>query len=104
LAGQLTVGSILVFLSYLGSLYGPLESLMYTASTIRGAAGSAQRVLEVLEAAPEVKERPGATPLRQVRGRVQFERVTFGYEAERPVLQELSLEALPGQTVAIVGP
>src|SRR5205807_152550 len=49
LEGRLSVGSVLVFLSYLGSLYGPLEALMYTSSTIQGAAGSARRVREVLD-------------------------------------------------------
>src|SRR5260221_1414118 len=49
LDGQLTVGSILVFVSYLGSLYGPLESLMYTSMTINSAAGSGRRVMEVLD-------------------------------------------------------
>ena len=60
LDGRLTVGDILVFLSYLASLYGPLEALMYTSSTIQGAAGSARRVLEVLETEPEVDDRPEA--------------------------------------------
>jgi ATP-binding cassette, subfamily B, bacterial len=104
LDGQLTVGGILVFLSYLGSLYGPLNSLMYTSSTIQGAAGSARRVLEVLEADREVKDRPGAGPLPPARGHVRFDNVIFGYEPDRPVLRGISLEVPPGQTVAIVGP
>lgn len=103
LDGQLSVGGILVFLSYLASLYGPLESLMYTSSTIQGAAGSARRVLEVLSAEPEVADRPGAMSLPPVRGHVQLKGVTFGYEPDRPVLREISLDILPGQVIAIVG-
>ncbi len=103
LEGQLTVGSLLVFLSYLTSLYTPLESLMYTSSTIQGAAGSARRVMEVLEAEQEVADRPGARVLPGVKGHVQIEDVSFGYEPERPILKDVSLEALPGQTVAVVG-
>ncbi len=72
LDGRLTVGEVLVFLSYLGSLYGPLESLAYTPSTIQNAAGSARRVLEVLGAAPEVTDRPGATALRRTQRCVIF--------------------------------
>src|SRR6266404_4337800 len=58
LQGKLTVGHLLVFLSYLQSLYSPLESLAYTSSTIQGAAGSARRVMEVLESEPEVRDAP----------------------------------------------
>ena len=104
LQGQLTVGSILVFLSYLGSLYDPLNSLMYMPSTIQYATGSARRVMEVLETEPEVKDRPGARPLPSIQGHVRLEEVSFGYEPQRPVLRQVSLEALPGQTIALVGP
>jgi ATP-binding cassette subfamily B protein/subfamily B ATP-binding cassette protein MsbA len=104
LEGRLSVGDMLVFLSYLGSLYGPLQALMYTSSTIQGAAGSAWRVMEVLRTDVEVADRPGATALTRPRGHVRLENVTFGYEPGRPVLHEVSLEALPGQTIAIVGP
>jgi ATP-binding cassette subfamily B protein/subfamily B ATP-binding cassette protein MsbA len=103
LDGQLSVGSVLVFLSYLASLYGPLESLMYTSSTIQGAAGSACRVLEVMESAPDVADRPGAALLPPVRGHVRLEDVTFGYEPDRPVLHSVSLDVSAGQIVAIVG-
>ncbi len=103
LDGALTVGSILVFLSYLASLYEPLEALMYSSTTIQGAAGSARRVFEILEKEPAVKDRPGATPLPAARGHVRLEDVTFGYEPERPILRGISLEVLPGQTIAFVG-
>ena len=103
LDGRLSVGDILVFLSYLGSLYAPLEALMYTGSTLQGASGNARRVLEVLAEEPEVSDRPGAETLPAVAGHVRLEGVTFGYEPERPVLRDVSLEASPGQTVAVVG-
>jgi len=103
LEGQLTVGSILVFISYLGSLYGPLESLMYTSLTISSAAGSARRVMEILDTEPEVENNPDARALTNVKGNVQFENVTFGYEPDRPVLRDINLQAFSGQTVAIVG-
>ena len=60
--------------------------------------------MEVLETEQEVVDRPGAPALPPSRGHVRFEDVTFGYEAERPILRGISLEAIPGQTVAIVGP
>jgi ATP-binding cassette subfamily B protein len=104
LSGSLSVGSILVFLSYLNALYAPLQSIAYTSSTLQDAAGSARRVLEILDTKPDVRDRVGARALPRARGHVRIEHVTFGYEEGRPVLSDASLEALPGQTIAIVGP
>src|SRR5262249_38814288 len=103
LDGKLTVGGILVFLSYLASLYAPLESLMYTSSTIQGAAGSPRRVLEVLATEQEVRDAPGALPVTTARGHLALENVSLGYEPGRPVLHGVSLDVQPGQVVAIVG-
>jgi ATP-binding cassette subfamily B protein/subfamily B ATP-binding cassette protein MsbA len=103
LAGRLTVGNIILFLSYLASLYAPLEAIMYSSSTLQGAAGSAWRVWEIFETVQEVKDKPGAKPLGRVRGHVAFENVTFGYEKDRPVLQGITLEVKPGETLALVG-
>jgi ATP-binding cassette subfamily B protein/subfamily B ATP-binding cassette protein MsbA len=100
----LSIGAILLFLSYLGSLYAPLEAMMYSTSTIQGAAGSARRVREILLAEQEVRDQSGAPPLSSVRGHVRIENVTFGHETGRPILRNVSLEARPGETVAIVGP
>jgi len=103
LAGQLSLGTILAFLSYIGSLYAPLESIMYTTSTIQGASGSARRVLEVLNTENFVTDRPAAIALSPVRGIVRFENVTFRYLPDRPVLRNISLEVSPGETLALVG-
>jgi ATP-binding cassette subfamily B protein/subfamily B ATP-binding cassette protein MsbA len=100
---ELSLGGILLFLSYLGSLYAPLETMMYSTSTIQGAAGSARRVREILQAKQEVRDKPGAPALSSVRGHVQIEKVTFGHDPGRPILRNVSLEARPGETVAIVG-
>ena len=93
-----------LFFRISGSLYGPLEALMYTTATIQGAAGSARRVLEVLETECEVADQPGALSLPAVRGHVCIEHVQFGYEPGRQVLSDVSLEARPGEMIAIVGP
>ena len=104
LQGQLTVGSILVFLSYLGSLQGQMKALTGVYGSLQGAGASVDRVMEVLETEQEVKDRPGARPLPAISGHVRLEEVSFGYEPQRPVLRQVSLEALPGQTIALVGP
>lgn len=103
LDGSMTTGTVLVFLSYLASLYGPLNSVTQTASVLQTAAANADRVLEVLDLIPDVRDEPGAED-GTLSGPIRFERVTFGYEPGRPVLNDVSLEVQPGETVAIVGP
>ena len=103
LQGKLTAGTIIVFVSYLASLYDPLDSLTHLTQTVQGAAAEADRVLEILEIEPDVQDRPHAREV-ELRGPVRFESVSFGYERGRPVLHGISLEAQPGEVVAIVGP
>ena len=103
LQGSLTVGDLIVFAAYLGMLYGPLESLTYTAWAMQGAAAGAQRCFEVLDKEDEVKDRPGAVALPPGRGGVVFRKVDFGYDPQRLILRDIDLEVLPGQTAAFVG-
>jgi ATP-binding cassette subfamily B protein/subfamily B ATP-binding cassette protein MsbA len=103
LQGRLSVGTILLFLTYLSYLYGPLNSIMYTASTWQSAGANAERVLELLEIEQDVRDAPDARPIT-VRGHVRYENVSFGYEPGRPVIHGVSFEAHPGEVVAIVGP
>ena len=101
--GRMSAGAILVFISYLNSLYAPLNAITYSAATIQTAAANADRVLEVLEATPDVQESPGAVAL-PLKGRIAFNDVSFSYEPGRPVLEHVSFTAEPGEVVAIVGP
>jgi ATP-binding cassette subfamily B protein/subfamily B ATP-binding cassette protein MsbA len=103
LRGELTVGTIVAFLYYLAALYAPLEAIMYTTSTIQGASGSARRVMEIFARERDIADSPHATPLSSVKGNVRFDDVTFGYEPDRPVLRNISLEVKPGERIAIVG-
>jgi ATP-binding cassette subfamily B protein/subfamily B ATP-binding cassette protein MsbA len=102
LRGKLSVGTIVVFISYLGSLYDPLDSLTSTAQTVQGAAAEADRVMEILELEPAIADRPGAIEAT-VTGSIRYDHVTFGYEQGRPAISDVSLEARPGDVVAIVG-
>jgi ATP-binding cassette, subfamily B, bacterial len=103
LKGELTAGTIIVFVSYLSSLYDPLDSMTHLTQTYQGAAAEADRVMEILEREPEVRDRPHARKAR-LGGAIRYEQVSFGYEPGRPVLRDVSLEARPGEVVAIVGP
>jgi ATP-binding cassette subfamily B protein/subfamily B ATP-binding cassette protein MsbA len=105
LNGSLSIGSLLVFLAYLASLYAPMETLAYISSGYATAAAGARRVLEILDVEEKVQDAPGAKPLRRdrVRGHIRLEQVSFGYETDAPVLHHISLEARPGETLALVG-
>jgi ATP-binding cassette subfamily B protein/subfamily B ATP-binding cassette protein MsbA len=103
LDGRLTVGGLLVFLAYLGTLQGQIGAFTGIYTALQGAGGSIDRVIEVLNVPAEVADRPAALPLTAVQGHLRIEDVTFGYEPGRPVLRGVSLEARPGEMVAIVG-
>jgi len=108
MADVMSVGDLLVFLAYLRSWHEATQELLRTYGELRSVTASMDRVLELLETPEEVQEIPGARPLtgqRPHRGRhLRLEEVTFGYEPHRPVLRGLSMEARPGEMVAIVGP
>jgi ATP-binding cassette subfamily B protein/subfamily B ATP-binding cassette protein MsbA len=101
--GALTPGDLWIFLAYLASVFWPLESIVDSTGHIRDAAGSARRVLEVLNREQDVMERPGARSLEVTRAIVQFRDVTFGYDSRRDVLRSISLEANPGEVIGLVG-
>lgn len=101
--GQLSVGDILVFLAYLGMLYQPMTTLSQSASVIQSARAQLRRVFEIIDAAPEIREKPSAITLPTVRGEICFRDVSFRYEANRAVLNKINLTINPGQVVALVG-
>jgi ABC-type multidrug transport system fused ATPase/permease subunit len=104
LAGRLSVGELLVFISYVGMLYGPMSTISGIAAAIQGALTPFRRVVEILETKPTIRDAPDARPLTKCDGIVRFENVWFGYDANRPVLKGIDFEARPGQMLALVGP
>ncbi len=103
LDGRMTVGTILVFLAYLASLYEPINTMVYTASTLQTLSANAARVLEMLDQPADVVESPTARDVK-LAGHVRYENVSFAYESERPILTGIHLEANPGEVIAVVGP
>ena len=104
LSGALSVGSLLIFMTYLAAMRTQCEVLARVYPTVQASRASVDRVLELLIGEPEVADKRGARSLSSLRGSVVFEGVQFGYEPDRPVLVDVSLAAEPGQTVALVGP
>lgn len=104
IGGQLSLGELVAFNTYLGVLMMPTFMLGMISTLIARAGASASRIFEIIDAESEVKDRPGAITLPTIKGRVAFEDVSFRYVgSERNVLEHASFIAEPGQTVAIVG-
>jgi len=102
--GDLTLGGLLAFLAYLAQLYRPVRDVSRLGQTIFEASAGAERVIELLDSAPRVTDRPGVRVLTRARGWLQFERVTYTYPgADRPAVDDLTLTVRPGRCVALVG-
>jgi ATP-binding cassette subfamily B protein len=104
LAGSLTSGELLVFLLYLGKMYKPMRELSKMTDTISKASVGWERIREVLENEMQVRDLPGAKPAPRFKGKIEFDHVSFSYDSNQPVLNDLSLKIEPGQLAALVGP
>lgn len=100
---QLSLGSLLIFATYLTMLYQPLEQLTYTAWALEGAAAGVERCFEILDREDDVKDAPDATAITGTQGSIRLEKIDFGYDASRLILKGVDVTIEPGQTVAFVG-
>jgi len=103
MAGTLSLGSLVIFISYLASLFTPIQGLSRLAGTLQRALVGAERVVDILDAPTALAERVGAPPLPAVRGHLALDHVTFGYDPEDPVLRDVSFTVAPGEVVALIG-
>jgi ATP-binding cassette subfamily B protein len=103
LDGRLTVGGLLVVIAYLAAVYSPLSSIAHTTGSLQQALASARRVREMFALTPEVPDAPGALDASAITGDIRFEGVGFAYDESRPILQDISFSAKPGEMVALVG-
>ena len=103
LDGTLTLGSLTVFVSYLGMLYGPIQSLTGVAWALEGAAAGAARCFEILDTDNDVVDLPGAETIQTARGCFRFEAVGFAYTSDQMILKDITFTIEPGQSVALVG-
>ncbi|TMG32663.1 MAG: ABC transporter ATP-binding protein, partial [Chloroflexi bacterium] len=99
----LTAGDLIVFLSYLKSAFRPARDFAKYTGRLAKATAAGERVLDVLEEQPEVRDLPGARTAPAFSGALRFQRVSFAYEAGSPVLDDVSFEVRPGQWVAVTG-
>jgi ATP-binding cassette, subfamily B, bacterial len=103
-SGRITVGTLLVVLSYLGSLYGPIRSLARLARTLARGAASRERILEVLASPEVVESSPVALRAKPLRRSLVMRDVSFSYPDGPPVLRGVDLEIKAGERVCVVGP
>lgn len=102
MSGEITLGTLVAFNSYLLLLLQPMRFLGFITSFMQRAIAGAKRIFEVMDAVPEVKDKPNAVELPSINGHVRFENVSFSYGQE-PVLKNVAFEAKPGETIALLG-
>ncbi|OGX01429.1 MAG: hypothetical protein A3K11_02765 [Nitrospirae bacterium RIFCSPLOWO2_12_FULL_63_8] len=103
--GNLTIGELVMFLSYLALFYVPVNQIHSVNHMLQHALAGSERVFEILDATSDVQDRPGAAvPAGRLCGAVRFEEVSFGYRPDVPVLHGLTLDVKPGERIALVGP
>jgi ABC-type multidrug transport system fused ATPase/permease subunit len=103
LAGRMTVGSLIVVITYLGAVYGPLSSIAFTTGQLQAAIAGARRVRAILDLEPETDDPPDAIDASAIKGEVAFDNVSFSSPDGPDVLHDISFEAKPGEMIALVG-
>lgn len=99
-----SVGVIATFVVYIMNFFRPMRSIAMLYNELQSALAGSERIFAVLDTSSSMPDQPDAQPLANIAGSVAFEQVTFSYEPGKPVLQDVSLAASPGQTIALVGP
>jgi len=101
--GTISLGELIVMMTYIGSVYQPLEQLSMTVGTVHDQLVQFNASLDLLDTEPEVTEKPDAVEVGRVRGRITAQGVSFTYRGRKATLSDISFHARPGERVAIVG-
>jgi ABC-type multidrug transport system fused ATPase/permease subunit len=102
--GELTLGVVVAFLAYVSRFFQPIQELSQLYTTMQAAMAGGERVLELLNTEPEIRDEPDAIDMPPIAGRVELRDVSFSYRGETRVLHRVNLVIEEGQTVALVGP
>ncbi|HHY87842.1 MAG TPA: ABC transporter ATP-binding protein [Chloroflexi bacterium] len=102
--GVISVGTVVAFIQYVQSFFRPFQTVTQLWTIAQSAFAAAERVFDLLDMEATVEDKPDAVEMGRIEGHVRFEEVDFSYEEGQPVLEKVSFEALPGQTIALVGP
>ncbi|NMC47456.1 MAG: ABC transporter ATP-binding protein [Chloroflexi bacterium] len=101
--GGISVGGMQAFLSYITSMMWPIQDLARVIAEMQRAIASAERIFTLIDTTPDVRDRPEAYDPGSIRGNIEFEKVSFWYESNTPVIKELSFMVHHGETIALVG-
>jgi ABC-type multidrug transport system fused ATPase/permease subunit len=101
--GDVTIGTLFAFMLYVQNFFDPVQQLSQLYNTFLSATAALDKIMDVMDEEPEVRDRPGAEPLPLAQGNVRFENVRFGYGRGPDVLHRLDLDVPAGTTVALVG-
>jgi ATP-binding cassette subfamily B multidrug efflux pump len=104
LASGVSIGLLTAFILYSQRFFEPLRQITQVYSMLQSALAGAERLFEMMDMKPEVMEKHNALPLAEIRGVVEFNKVSFAYEEGKQVLEDINFQTQPGQVVAIVGP
>jgi ATP-binding cassette subfamily B protein len=100
----MTVGTLQAFMAYLTFMLFPIQELARVYAEMQNSVASAERVFSLIDAEPEIVDRPHASDPGTVRGDIEFEHLDFYYEKEKPILTDFNLHVKQGETIALVGP
>ncbi|MDQ3457822.1 MAG: ABC transporter ATP-binding protein/permease, partial [Deinococcota bacterium] len=104
LGGALTPGDLIVFITYLKNAFKPMRDFAKYTGRLAKASAAGERVLEILDREPDIRDAPGAVPAPAFEGAVRFEGLSFAYDLAQPVLEDIYIRIDPGERVAVVGP
>lgn len=104
LGGDITLGDLLVFTTYLKNAFKPMRDVAKYTGRVAKATASGERIIDVLDTIPEIRDRPGVLPAPPLRGAVRLINVDFAYEPGKQILHKLNLTVEPGMRIALVGP
>lgn len=102
--GLMTIGGVQAFISYITFMMWPVQDLARVFAEIQQSIASAERIFSLVDAVPEIKDKPGAMNPEELSGDIHFENVSFTYEDGKPILTNFSLKVNRGETIALVGP
>ncbi|MCX7714867.1 MAG: ABC transporter ATP-binding protein/permease [Clostridia bacterium] len=102
-SGSMTLGVLLSFVGYVSMVYGPLDFMVRTFDWYTNCMNSAQRIFEIIDQKPEVKEAENPVPMPNIKGKISIRNVTFEYEPNKPVLHNINLEIAEGEMIGLVG-
>lgn len=104
LRGEVSVGVLVAFVAYVQNLFRPLQLISTAWTQAQASLAASERIFELIDTPVDLRDAPDARALPPVKGAVTFENVSFAYDPAKPVLKDVTFDAAPGQTVAIVGP